>query len=300
MPQPLLFVIVLNNNRIKDVLACLDSLFQSDYKNLKVLLVDIDSEEKTRKMISQRFLDVQIIPLTTNLGYAGNNNIGIQAALSQGAEWILILNDDTILDPLCLSHLVDAGESNSKIGIVGPMVFHFDEPNVIQSAGGMLGLYWQSIHLGKDEIDQGQFQSMREVDWISGCAILVRKAVIDKIGMLDVDYFLYWEETEWCIRAAKAGWKILQVPHAKLWHKGVQREYQPQPYVTYYSTRNRLFTLEKHKAPIFIRMLALANVLRTLFSWSVKPRWRFKRDHRNAMWRGLIDFLYRRMGPMTL
>jgi len=209
------------------------------------------------------------------------------------------LNDDTILDPLCLSRLVDAGESDSKIGIVGPLVFHFDEPTVIQSAGGMLGTYWQSIHVGKDEIDQGQFQSRREVDWISGCAILVRRAVIDKIGMLDADYFLYWEETEWCIRTAKAGWKILQVPQAKLWHKGVRRDYQPQPYVTYYSTRNRLFTLAKHKAPLFIRILAVVNVLRTLFSWSVKPRWRSKRDHRNAMWKGLIDFLYRRMGPMT-
>ena len=299
MSQPLLFVIILNNTPKDDIFACLTSLFKSDYGNMKVMLVDTVSTDDTSRKICQRFPQVQLIPLSTNLGYAGNNNIGIRAAIEQGAEWILVLNDDTVLDPSCFSQLIEAGESDPTIGIVGPMVYHFDEPDIIQSAGGMLGKYWQSIHLGQNELDHGQFKSIRPVEWISGCAIMVRHTLIEQIGLLDVDYFLYWEETEWCIRATKAGWKIIQVPNAKLWHKGVQRNYQPQPYVTYYTTRNYLFTLAKHKAPWSIRMLALINVLRTLLSWSVKPRWRNKRDHRNAMWRGMMDFLSRRMGPMA-
>jgi GT2 family glycosyltransferase len=245
-----------------------------------------------------KYPQVQIIPLEKNLGYAGNNNIGIKAVLEQDADWILVLNDDTVVDRWCLSRLIQAGETDSTIGIVGPMVYHFDEPEIIQSAGGMLGEYWQSIHLGKNELDQGQFGATRPVEWISGCAILIRRALIEQIGLLDENYFLYWEETEFCIRAAKAGWKIVQVPDAKLWHKGVQRNYQPKPYVTYYSTRNYLFTLAKHKAPLFVRTLALATILRTLLSWSLKPRWRNKRDHRDAMWRGMLDFLFHRMGRM--
>jgi GT2 family glycosyltransferase len=161
MSLPLLFVIVLNNNRKNDVLACLTSLFQNDYKNLRVILVDNVSKDDSVEAIRREFSQVQIIPLTTNFGYAGNNNIGIQAALDQGADWILILNDDTVLDPSCLSLLIETSQRDPAIGIAGPLVYHFDAPKVIQSAGGMLGKYWQSTHLGKDEPDCGQFKSAR-------------------------------------------------------------------------------------------------------------------------------------------
>lgn len=298
MTLPLLSVIVLNNNHRDDVIACLTSLYQNDYRNVQVIMVDNASTDDSVAIVREKFPQAQIISLLKNLGYAGNNNVGIEAALTQAADWILILNDDTVLDSLCLSQLVEAGKSDPSIGIIGPMVYHFDEPEVIQSAGGMLGKKWESIHLGKDETDQGQFNSIRPVEWISGCAIMVRRAVLESIGLLDVDYFLYWEDTEWCIRAAKAGWKIIHVPNAKVWHKGVKRDYQPNPYVTYYVTRNYLFTLAKYKAPFLIRAVVFAEIFRTLMSWTLKPRWRNKRDHRDAMWRGLIDFCSHRMGPM--
>jgi len=296
--QPLLYIIILNNNRREDTLACLASLSRSDYKNIKIILLDNASTDGSVETVRTAYPEVQIILLRENLGYAGNNNVGINAALEQGAEWVLILNDDTILDPSCLSLLMQVGESDSAIGIVGPMVYHFDEPNVIQSAGGMLGKYWTSIHLGQNEVDLGQFPSVHQVEWISGCAILVRRMVIEQVGVLDQNYFLYWEETEWCIRASKAGWSIAHIPQAKIWHKGVKRDNQPKPYVTYYVTRNHLFTLAKHRAPIIVWLYTLTGIIRTLLSWSLKSRWRFKREHRNAMLRGLFDFLQRRWGPM--
>ncbi len=126
----------------------------------------------------------------------------------------------------------------------------------------------------------------------------MRREVIEAIGMLDERFFYYWEETEWCLRAAKAGWGIMHVPNAKLWHKGVQRDYRPSPYVTYYSTRNRFLMLAKHHAPLSAWMLAWWQTMRTLASWSVKPRWRAMHQHRDAMWRGMLDFLRRRWGPM--
>ncbi len=207
------------------------------------------------------------------------------------------MNEDTILDPVCLEQLINIGESDAKTGIVGPMVYHHDEPTIIQSAGGVLSRYWESWHIAQNEPDQQQFLHPRAVDWVSGCAILVRRAVIEQVGMLDERFFYYWEETEWCIRATKAGWRILHAPQAKLWHKGVQRDYRPKPSVTYYNTRNRFLMLMKHHAPLSTWIVTWAQIARTLTSWTIKPKWRSAREHRNAMWRGTIDFLRHRWGP---
>jgi GT2 family glycosyltransferase len=194
--------------------------------------------------------------------------------------------------------MVEVGECDPQIGIVGPMVYHFDEPTMIQSAGGMLGKYWQSQHLCQNELDQGQFTSPHPVEWISGCAIVVRRAAIEQAGMLDAKFFIYWEETEWCIRIARSGWRIVHVPQARIWHKGVQRDYQPKPSFFYYGTRNHLMTLSKHHAPLAARFFTWTQIARTLVSWSIKPRWRNKREHRNAMWKGIVDFLQHRWGQM--
>lgn len=265
------------------------------------MVLDNASSDGSVEAIEAAFPGVQIIRLTSNLGYAGNNNIGIEAALAAGAEWIFVLNEDTVLAPDCLTHLVEAGERDPNIGIVGPLVYHHDEPHLIQSAGGKLTDYWESFHLAQNAPDEGQFSEPHRVDWISGCAILLRRAVIEQVGMIDPHYFYFWEETEWCLRASKAGWKVMNVPHAKLWHKGVQRDYHPNPSVTYYATRNRLLTLSKHHAPAAVRAMAWFQILRTLTSWTLKPKWRNMRAHRRAMWRGASDYMSGRLGgPVRL
>jgi len=298
MHQPLVYIIILNSNRRDDTLACLASISQSTYKEISVIVLDNKSTDGSVEAIRSSFPKVQLINLSTNLGYAGNNNVGIEEAIKQEAEWILVLNEDTILDPDCLTELVKVGESDTKIGIVGPLVYHYDEPNVIQSAGGVLGRYWESIHLGKNEEDRGQFKSPNSVEWVSGCAILVRREAIEQAGMLDKNYFIYWEETEWCIRVGRFGWKIFHVPSAKLWHKGVQKDYKPKPSFTYYATRNHLATLAKHNAPLAVHIYTWLQIIRTLVSWTVKPKWKDKREHRNAMYRGVVDFLQGRWGAM--
>ena len=122
--------------------------------------------------------------------------------------------------------------------------------------------------------------------------------MVDQIGMLDASYFLYWEDTEWCIRAAEAGWKVCHVPQAKVWHKGANRNFQPKPYQRYYFTRNRLYTLEKHNISFSMRMLIIASTLRTILKWSINPKRKILREHRNALWRGLVDYLRHHYGPM--
>jgi GT2 family glycosyltransferase len=296
MTQPFVISVILNTNRRQDTLECLASLAKTTYSNHKAIVLDNHSVDGSVEAIRLAYPQVQSIELQENLGYAGNNNVGIRAALDQGADWVFVLNEDTVLAPDCISHLVAVGESDSRIGIVGPMVYHHDEPDVIQSAGGLLGPYWQSIHIAKNEVDTGQVNEPRLVEWISGCGLMIRRNTVEQVGLIDARYFYYWEETEWCLRAGKAGWRIMHVPGARMWHKGVQRNYSPQPSVTYYSTRNHLLTLAKHHAPLKAWLFTWIQFLRTITSWTVKPKWRYMHEHRNAMWRGLVDFLQRRWG----
>ncbi|MCC7128911.1 MAG: hypothetical protein B6D39_02370 [Anaerolineae bacterium UTCFX2] len=296
MPEPLIITVILNTNRCEDTLACLDSLQNSVYPNHKTIVLDNASTDGSVEAIQDRFPQVQVIRLSENLGYAGNNNVGIEAAMRRAADWVLVLNEDTILAPDCIDRLIDAAGTDERIGILGPTVYHFDEPDVIQSAGGSLTPVWNSRHLGQNEPDRGQYNRPRPVEWISGCAILVKRQVIEQIGALDARFFYYWEETDWCTRARKRGWKILHVPAAHIWHKGVQRNYAPSPNVTYYNTRNRFLFLANNRAPLHAWFYALGRTSLTLISWSVRPKWRPMQPHRDAMWQGARDFFSRRWG----
>ena len=298
MAAPLVISVILNTNRREDTLECIASLSKSTYSTHRVIVLDNHSTDGSVQAIRSDYPAVQVIELEENFGYAGNNNIGIKIAMEQGADWMFVLNEDTILDEDCLSCLIEVGERDPSIGILGPMVYHHDEPGIIQSAGGKLGPRWETYHLAQDELDTGQYDQPHPVDWISGCGILVRREVIEQVGMIDERYFYYWEETEWCLRAGRSGWQVVHVPQARLWHKGVQRDNQPKPSVTYYATRNRLLTLSKQHAPASAWIFAWGQLLRTLASWTIRPKWKSMHAHRDAMWRGMRDFLFQRWGQM--
>ena len=290
MSNPHVVIIVLNTNRRDDTLECLGSIQRSDYADLSVVVLDNASTDGSVEAIQLQFPWVEILPLSDNRGYAGNNNVGIELAVSRGAEWVFVLNEDTVLAPDCISKLIATGDSHPQIGMIGPLVYHYDEPEVIQSAGVVLGRYLHSTHLGQNEMDTGQFTGWQEVEAITGCSLCVRSDVIREIGALDERFFYYWEETDWCLRARQAGWLNAVEPAAKLWHKGVQRDYRPKPSVAYYNTRNRLLTLSKQRVPPDVWITVYGEMLRTLVIMSVRPKWRNHLQHRDALWRGLVDF----------
>jgi GT2 family glycosyltransferase len=298
MSPPHVAVVILNTNRRDDTLACVGSLYQDAYPHQTVIVLDNASTDGSAEAIRAAFPQAVLLPLDTNRGYTGNNNVGIAAALKAGADWVLVLNEDTVLAPHCIQRLVDEGERDARIGIVGPLVYHADEPTVIQSAGGWMDGRWRAGHLGANELDRGQFQAARDVGWISGCAIMVRRAAIEQVGMLDDRFFYYWEETEWCVRTGRAGWRLRHVPAAKIWHKGVKRDYRPGPSVSYYHVRNRFLLLATHRAPATAWISAWTETLRTITAYTLRPKWRDKRAHRDAMWRGTMDFLHGRTGQM--
>jgi GT2 family glycosyltransferase len=291
--------VILNTNRRDDTLATLESLAKSSYTNHKVILLDNASTDGSVETIRSQFPQVQIIKLEENLGYAGNNNVGISAAMDQGADWVFVLNEDTIVDPDCIGMMIDAAGDYPDAGILGPLVYHFNEPEVIQTAGGQIDPHWETHHLGQNQLDKGQFVGVREVDFISGCAILVKRQVIEQIGAIDHRFFYYWEETDWCMRARENNWKVYCVSQAHLWHKGVQRDYRPSANVTYYATRNRFLFLQNHRAPLGIWIAVWWQILRRLASWSIRPKWRHKREHRDALWQGIKDYLNQQWGIRT-
>lgn len=295
--HPRVCILILNTNRRDDTLECLASLAEAIDARDRVCVLDNASTDGSVEAIRLGFPWVEVLPLSQNLGYAGNNNVGIAHALEQGAEWVFVLNEDTVLAADCLREMLATAESDPRIGIVGPLVLHHDEPEVIQSAGGAIDAHLRPYHRDANEPLAVGPIAPRAVDWISGCAICVRAEVIRAVGMLDERFFYYWEETEWCLRAGEAGWQIMLAPNARLWHKGVQRNYNPGPSVAYYNTRNRLLTLDKHHAPLRAWLVAYAEILRTLASYSVRPRWRARRASRDAIWAGLVDYHRGHFGP---
>ena len=198
--EPRVLTVILNTNRRDDTLACLESLAASTYSNHRAIVLDNRSSDGSVAAIRAQHPDVEVLALDDNRGYAGNNNVGILKALDEGADWVLVLNEDTVVSPSCIAKMVAVGQKRSSVGIIGPLVYHHSEPTVIQSAGGLLGDDWGSSHIGQDEPDVGQFLEPQSVEWVSGCAIMIRAAAIRQSGLIDERYFYYWEETEWCLR----------------------------------------------------------------------------------------------------
>jgi GT2 family glycosyltransferase len=243
-----------------------------------------------------------LIETGENLGYVGGNNRGLEYARQTGADYGLLLNNDTEVSPNFLNLLVEAAEQDPTVGIVGPTIYYFDEPEVIWSAGGAID--WQqgdTAMIGLNQVDRGQFgQLPRPVQFVTGCALLIKMRIVGQVGLLDDRFFAYYEETEWCVRVSRAGFQILHVPQAKIWHKIslVAREASPQ--VHYYMIRNRLLFLKLSQAGLVSRVSILFHYGRILLSWSLKPKWRHKAPQRQAMVRAILDYGRGRFGKVNL
>jgi GT2 family glycosyltransferase len=246
MSDPRIIIIILNTNRRNDTLACLESVAKSTYSNLGIIVLDNNSTDGSVEAIKEKFEDVFVHQLTKNLGYAGNNNVGIKLGLDQGADWVFLLNEDTLVEPDCFNYLLDSIPQIPNLGILGPMVYTFDEGNIISSAGGKID-WWKadSINVGAGEVDQGQYPS-RFVDFINGCGLLISREVIEKTGLLDESFFIYWEETDWCQRVLKSGFKIYFNSSAKMRHKAPIDYSNFGPTTLYYVTRNRIRFFLRH------------------------------------------------------
>ena len=299
MGSPKVGVVIVNWNRKEDVLRCISSVLLSDYDHYQILVVDNASSDGSIEAIEESYPEVVILKAEKNLGFTGGNNLGIHWALDRQFEWVLLLNNDVIIAPDAIRLMVEAIQQDPTIGIAGPIVYHAKQPKIIQSAGGSIDKYWNTAHRGQNQPDQGQYSQVADVQWVTGCALMARLEMVRRIGLLDERFFAYSEEVDWCLRAHRDGWKIQCVPWAHVWHAGVSTDYNPEPYITYYTVRNHLLLLAKHHSSVWVRIYYYFRTFSTLISWTIRPRWRSISKHRNAMWRGVVDYHQQRWGPIS-
>jgi len=298
--------IVLNWNNAADTMACVASLLHLSpssrtggslvYPECKLLVVDNGSQDDSVMQIRQQFPAVTILELGENRGYAGGNNAGIEYALKDECDYIWLLNDDVTVAPDALSALISAALAEPRAGFLGPMVYMRQDPRRILTAGGLLRDGWQVEHRGIGELDQGQFDTVDQVDSLSGCALLVSREAISAVGALDEDFFAYYDDVEWCFRGKRAGFQALFVPQAKTWHPDTRHRDADSPLVTYYISRNHLLFAAKHCGGSGALVRYLAIYLLRAVNWSLRPKWRHKRRQRDALFRAMADFCRGRFG----
>jgi GT2 family glycosyltransferase len=248
--SPCVFVILVNWNGRADTLECLESLSGLDYPNSRIVVSDNASSDQSVEAVRREYPSATILANPENLGFAGGNNVGIRYALQQGADYVWLLNNDTILERNALSTLVQVAESDPAIGILGGKIYYYSDRDVLSFAGATIA--WdkgRSPHIGRGESDRGQYDTVHDVDRVSGCSMLVRKDVCERVGLFDEDFFLYAEDVDWCVRAKIAGYRCVYVPASRIFHKeaaSVKGKDGKSTLFLYYNTRNFLKLIRKH------------------------------------------------------
>ena len=213
-------IIVLNWNGRDLTLDCLRTLDAVATPRVRIIVVDNASTDGSAGAVREQFPRVTLIENVETLGFAAGNNVWIRRALDDGADFILLLNNDTVVAPDFAEHLLKAMLAAPDIGITAPKIYYAEPKNQIWFAGGEISMWRGSArHTGIRETDRGQYDRERDIDYATGCAFLVRRAVFEKIGGLDPGYRAYFEDADFCVRARRAGYRIRYIPPARVWHR---------------------------------------------------------------------------------
>ncbi|RJQ27897.1 glycosyltransferase family 2 protein [Candidatus Parcubacteria bacterium] len=236
-------VVILNYGHKEQTIECVQSVQKSTYKNLIIIVVD--NEQNSGLFLQlQETPNVIFIQNKSNTGYTGGNNLGIKKAISLNVNYIFVLNPDTLIDVNAIKNLVIAANQEG-VGIVGPKIL-FEDKKTIWYAGGFFDkANVLGYHRGLDEVDEGKYDSIDDVDYITGAAMLIKVEVIKKVGLFDEKYFLYYEDSDYCWRVKTSGYKIIYVPKAVIYHKNAQSTGLGSPLQDYFITRNRLLFASK-------------------------------------------------------
>ena len=276
--NPKVSIITINWNGKEDTAECLESVKRLDYPNYEIIVVDNASTDGSVEFLRERFPEITYIENEENVGWTGGCNAGIEYAMKGGVEYVFILNNDIVVDKDCLKELVKVAESDPKIGFVGPRIRSYEEPEKIISQG--VSLNYKTLRVKKGEVrDMGQFKGVKDVNWVDDTVLLVKKSVIEKVGMHDPVYFMYAEDTDWSYRVTNAGFRILYTPLASVWHKHhASSGGGYNSFVAYYQARNYLVFMRKHfskchlifVAPFYFRFI-FAHSARALYEgeWGV-------------------------------
>lgn len=288
--EPLVVVVVLNWNRPLETADCIASLLAGDYSRQQILVVDNGSSDGSVGELHQRFGgQIEVVETGTNLFYAGGNNVGLEWSLKAGADWTLILNNDTLVAPDMLGRLVQTAQDHPRAGILAPMIYFGHDRSRIWALGGRRRQWLlMPLEIGRGEMDCGQFAAPFSVDFVTGCAMLVRRDVLTQVGLLDTNYRMYYEDADFCVRVQKAGFELWVEPRAKMWHMVSLSAKRQAAKSRYQRTRYRIRFYRQHpRGPLpqlTHGLLWIQELVRTVGALT-----RGQPDLARAGWRGLWD-----------
>lgn len=288
---------------MEDTLDCLESLshLKLDDTEMQILVIDNNSWIDPCPVVNEMFPDVTVIRLNQNRGFAGGCNYGIKLAMEAQSDYVLLLNNDTIVQQDFLGPLVAYAKSSSGVGVVAPLICYADEPDRVWFAGAKsaLGLgYFEHQYLNKrrDQVPKEPFVS----DYVTGCCMLISATLIKSIGMLDERFFAYFEDADFCLRAQYKGYDVVCVPGSIIWHKESSstrknlNEGTTSPLKHYLIARNRIVMIVKHANILqIIFFLIVSNtiiMIYYLYAFAVRRRWK------KMVWfcRGVVDGILQR------
>lgn len=273
-------IILVTWNGKKQTLECLESLRSlKTPHDVQIIVVDNGSSDGTHEAVTSKFRSVVVLSLSSNLGFTGGNNVGIKQALGDGAEYVWLLNNDTQIDRNALS-LIDAFDDN-EVGIAGSKIYFApgyeyhkekysmsERGKVLWYAGGIID--WKNMycfHRGVDQVDHGQYDRTEETPFVTGCSMMVKKEVFEKIGLLDEKFFAYLEDLDFCLRAKQMGYKLLYVPQSIIWHNNAGSSAVGSQLHQFYMTRNRLLVGMQY-APVRTKFALVREAIWCLFTAS--------------------------------
>lgn len=284
---PLVSIVSVNWNQPDLTRHMLESLEGVTYPNCETFVVDNGSTKGDLRSLKNDFPDMKLIISPENLGFAGGNNLALDKV---SGKYVLLLNNDTEVDPGFLEPLVNLMESDASIGIVSPKIFFFDQKDTLQYAGTTLmhPITGRGRKFGYNEIDQGQYDKLTETGFTNGACMLIRKTIFDKIGFLYENYFLYYEEHDFTHRARELGYKIYFQPESRIFHKVSASTGKLSPLKAYYLHRNRhVFTRRNYQGIHFLLSSLYYFIIATpksMFSHLFSRDW----PRAKAIWRATI------------
>ncbi len=290
--NPLVYVIILTWNRKDEVLGAVKSLSRLKYKNYVPLVVDNASKDDTVEVLKEKFPDLKVIVNHKNLGYTGGNNVGIRYAFGQGAELVLLMNNDARVHRNLINRMIEVMSTDDRIAVVGSKNLYENDPNRIWGAWAQVtyGEMLTRIY-GRNQFDNGAFQDVKDVDQVMGCGYIWRREALEDIGLLDTNFFGYHEDTDWCIRAIRKKWRVVYCGDAVTYHKGGvsnNPSYKESLPVMYFLGRNAILFTRKHGSG-FDMLRLVKNSIKGSLGRSFRARKKKLPSREKDFLKGMID-----------
>lgn len=268
--KPLISIVILNFNQLGVTCEFLDSTSKLTYPNYEIIMVDNASKENPTEHIKTKYPNVNLIVSNKNLGFTGGNNLGIKAAKG---DYYFIVNNDTEVTADLLERVVETFEIDNSIGVVSPKIKYFSNPDTIQYAGfsEVNPFTGRGKTYGGKKIDNGDFDTPGYTAYAHGAAMMVKREVVEKVGMLPDNFFIYYEELDWSAHIRRAGYKIYYQPKGLIFHKESITMGKESAMKAYYHTRNRILFMRRntkpYQFPVFILFLSFVIIPRSIIKY---------------------------------